>query len=320
MHPPTSGSGLTVRPLIEAEVNLFLALPGHVGSRHPQLPYDFLDMLAAGHYRPGWTWVTLRAGRLVARAAWWGAPDGDHPGLLDWFDLGPDPDRVEAGARLLRSANLVLRTEDGRRPEYQLFLPANWRAQPGLGEAIQDQLEAAALAGMELLDERRRYEWTPAAGLPERSVRLRFRPVGISDDNELLAALAEISRGSLDLHTAREVARVGVEQAARTQLAGLDGLVGPRSWWRLASTPDGRLVGIAVPARYFEGPIIGYIGVVPEHRGAGYGRDLLAEATHILAAEGATRIRADTDSTNTPMAAAFERAGYRNFGVQIVMV
>jgi hypothetical protein len=94
--PPIGGSGLNVRPLGAAELELFLALPGRGGSRHPQLPDDFFDMVAAGHYRPAWTWVALRGGRLVARAAWWDAPDGDHPGLLDWFELGPDPDRVDA--------------------------------------------------------------------------------------------------------------------------------------------------------------------------------------------------------------------------------
>lgn len=319
VRTPTSGSELIVRPLTEGELDLFLALPGQVGSRHPQLPYDYFDMLAAGHYRPGWTWVALKAGRLVARAAWWGDPNGEHPSLLDWFDLGTDPDRVEVGARLLRTANLMLRTEDGRRPEYQLFLPGDWRTQPELRAAIQDQLAAAGQAGMELLDERRRYEWTPAAGLPERSDRLAFRPVGAADTDLVLAALRQISWGSLDIHTVREVRRVGVEEAALAQFAGLDSLGGPRSWWRLAFTPNWQLAGIAVPSRNFEGPIIGFIGVVPGHRGAGYGRDLLAGATDILAAEGADRIRADTDSTNIPMAAVFERAGYRHFGAQIVM-
>ena len=208
MPTSTSGAGLIVRPLNEDELDLFLALSGQVGSRHPQLPYNFSDMLAAGHYRPGWTWVALRGGRLVARAAWWGAPNDEHPSLLDWFELGSDPDRVEAGARLLRAANQALRTEDGRRPEYQLFLPADWRTQPKLGAAIEDQLAAAGRAGMELLDERRRYEWTPDAGLPRRSERLIFRPVSASDTDQVLAALGKISRGSLDLHTVREVAQL----------------------------------------------------------------------------------------------------------------
>jgi RimJ/RimL family protein N-acetyltransferase len=50
-------------------------------------------------------------------------------------------------------------------------------------------------------------------------------------------------------------------------------------------------------------PVIGYIAVVPEQRGHGYAYDLLAEATRLLAAEGADRIVAGTDVTNTPMAA-----------------
>lgn len=56
--------------------------------------------------------------------------------------------------------------------------------------------------------------------------------------------------------------------------------------------------------------MIGYIGVVPERRGHGYAYDLLVEGTQLLAAEGVDRIVAATDSTNTPMAAAFAKAGY----------
>jgi RimJ/RimL family protein N-acetyltransferase len=49
---------------------------------------------------------------------------------------------------------------------------------------------------------------------------------------------------------------------------------------------------------------------VPEHRGRGYAYDLLVEATHRLAGEGADRIVAATDQANLPMAAAFAKAGY----------
>jgi len=38
----------------------------------------------------------------------------------------------------------------------------------------------------------------------------------------------------------------------------------------------------------------------------------------LLAEDGATCIRADTDTTNGPMAAAFERAGYRVFAIRLV--
>src|SRR5918996_5885201 len=61
-----------------------------------------------------------------------------------------------------------------------------------------------------------------------------------------------------------------------------------------------------------------YVGVVPEMRGRGYVDDLLATGTATLleARAGdveARTLRADTDVANTPMAAAFERAGWRRF-------
>ena len=93
---------------------------------------------------------------------------------------------------------------------------------------------------------------------------------------------------------------------------------GDRAWWRIAHTPGGQLVGFTIPSANEDYPVIGYLGVVPEMRGHGYAVDLLAEATRILAAHGAERIRADTDATNVPMAAAFERARYRNFSVRLV--
>lgn len=50
---------------------------------------------------------------------------------------------------------------------------------------------------------------------------------------------------------------------------------------------------------------------MPEARGHGYGYDLLVETTHVLADEGATSVAGATDRGNTPMAAAFARAGHR---------
>jgi ribosomal protein S18 acetylase RimI-like enzyme len=57
---------------------------------------------------------------------------------------------------------------------------------------------------------------------------------------------------------------------------------------------------------------------VPAQRGHGYADDLLAEITWMLAETGATTVRADTDSTNTPMVASFERLGYRRFALRLV--
>jgi RimJ/RimL family protein N-acetyltransferase len=74
-----------------------------------------------------------------------------------------------------------------------------------------------------------------------------------------------------------------------------------------------------MPTRNYEFPVIGYIGVVPEQRGHGYVDDLLAEGTALLADQGAEVVKADTDTGNVPMAAAFARAGYQVTGRRIVM-
>lgn len=71
-----------------------------------------------------------------------------------------------------------------------------------------------------------------------------------------------------------------------------------------------------MPARNPTSPVIDYIGVVPEHRGEGYVDDLLARGAETLLSAGAERIRADTDTANTPMADAFRRAGYAEFAAR----
>ncbi|MDH6124310.1 GNAT family N-acetyltransferase [Kitasatospora sp. GP82] len=95
---------------------------------------------------------------------------------------------------------------------------------------------------------------------------------------------------------------------------------GERSWWRIAETADGKVVGFGFPSRNPAFPVVGYLGVLPGHRGRGYVDGILAENTRLLAVElGAETVRADTDLTNLPMAAAFERAGYRNFARRLVL-
>jgi hypothetical protein len=126
---------LIFRPLAPGELDTLLSLPGHQGSRHPFIDRDYQDVVAARHYRPEWSWVAERDGRLVARAAWWGFPGAAHPIALDWFDLGPDPDRVEVGAALLNAAREYVRTAAGDQADYHLFLPPLWRQNPELRPA-----------------------------------------------------------------------------------------------------------------------------------------------------------------------------------------
>jgi RimJ/RimL family protein N-acetyltransferase len=287
---------LVIRPLAAGEESLFESLndPGLVGFAAFGERYG--DRAARGQYRPEWTWVALRNGTVVARAAWWAGPEDTAPRALDWLDFTD----LDAAVQLLRAAPL--------RADYGLRLPPGWRDSAAVRRAAEDRITAAGLAGLTLLVERYRYRWTPACGLPARPGRLDFRPE--PDDEVILEVFRRVHQGSLDAHTRRSIAESGPDAAARAELDTLLWMPSPRSWWRLAYTPAAELVGLAAPCRNYSDPVIGYIAVVPEQRGHGYAYDLLAETTHLLAGEGADRIVAGTDVTNTPMARAFAKATY----------
>lgn len=287
---------LVIRALKPGEAALFEALPdpGLVG--FAAFGDTYTEMAAKGEYRPEWTWVALRDDVVVARAAWWGGPDDDEPKALDWFDFTDE----QAAVRLLREAPLSA--------EYSLKLPPGWRETPDVRAAAEARLAAATAAGLELLVERYRYLWTPRCGLPERPGRLEFRPE--PDDDVILEVFRQINTGSLDAHVRRSIATSGLEASAQEQLDFLRWMPSPREWWRLAYTPAGDLAGMAIACAHYSDPVVGYIGVVPAHRGQGYAYDLLVETTQLLVAQGAERIVAGTDTGNFPMAAAFAKAGY----------
>jgi RimJ/RimL family protein N-acetyltransferase len=287
---------LVIRPLAAGEEHLFESLPdpGLVG--FAAFGDTYRDMAATGQYRPEWTWLAIRDDTVVARAAWWAGPEDDSPLALDWFDFTD----ADAAVALLHTAPL--------RAEYSLKLPPGWRDLPAVRDAANARIDAATAAGLTQLVERYTYRWTTDRGLPARPGRLVYRPE--PDDTVILDVFRRIHRGSLDAHARRTTASAGLDAAAQESLDGLRWMPSPRDWWRLAYTPTGDLVGLTAPCHHHSDPVIGYIAVVPEHRGHGYAYDLLAEATHLLVAEGADRIVAGTDVTNTPMAAAFAKAGY----------
>jgi RimJ/RimL family protein N-acetyltransferase len=287
---------LVIRSLAAGEEHLFEQFPGPSLVGPAVFGRGYRALAKANEYRPEWTWVALRGDQVVARAAWWGGTADDTPGCLHWFDLA----EPAAGAALLATAPL--------RCEYYLPLPTGWRGQPATRAAAQVRIDAATAAGMRPLVERYQYRWTPADGLPPRPRRLRYEPE--PDDAVILDALRRINHGTLDAHARASIASVGIDATAEDDLKTLHWFPSPRDWWRVAYTAGGELVGLSIPARNYADPVVGLIGVVPGQRGHGYGYDLLVECTHLLVAAGADRVVAATDQTNTPMAAAFARAGY----------
>ncbi|MER0483707.1 GNAT family N-acetyltransferase [Streptomyces sp. Edi2] len=287
---------LVIRPLTAGETPLFASLPdpGIIGRA---LLGDAYGMIAdGGQYRPDWTWVALRNGIVVARAAWWARPEDDQPLALDWFDFTDG----EAAVQLLRAAPF--------HAEYSLLLPPGRRDKPDVRAAAEARMAAAEAAGLRKLVERYRYTWTSDCPLPERTGRLEYRPE--PDDNAIRGVVRRIQEGSLDAHDLHDIAQYGRDGAVEELLGLLTSATSPRDWWRVAYTRAGEPAGLHVPAHNSAGSCIGFIGVLPEQRGHGYAYDLLIECTQDLVARGATRIVAATDQGNFPMAAHFATAGY----------
>lgn len=300
---------LTMRPIVgRDELNLFSRLPYVLNE-------ELADDLAVGRRRPEWMWVALRGDHLLARVAWWGRTGADTPFLLDIVDIddsSADRDRVDIGVRLLRTAMADVVPAGTRPPEYSRLVPPDWREGGVTRRVVEDRMVALERTGARLFVERLRFQWRPGTPIPESRGRLMFQPV--RDSEEILALMTLVLDGTLDAHSRDDLTRMSAREAAvRHYEDELAHYRSPQDWWRIATLPDGEPVGFVTPARNDYNPIIGYLAVLPEHRGNGYIDEILAEGTRILGAQDVTRIRAATDLGNAPMANAFQRLGYVNF-------
>ncbi|MFD8596799.1 GNAT family N-acetyltransferase [Kitasatospora sp. NPDC059646] len=297
--------------------------------------------LADGEYRIEWIWIAEAApGREpLALAIWWGMPGDARPRSLDALfatdapSALTDPEarahtaspptgdpRTAVAAALLTAAHQVFAAGClAVPPDYHLFLPAGWRDQPEAAAAVEWRRMAAKAAGLRVATERIRFEWTAERPVPSLSARLVFDPE--PDDEVFVDLFRRALPGSLDATTTRDALLLGPEEQARNDVAFYHhDMLGERSWWRIARTATGQVVGFGIPSRNSAAPVVGYLGVLPEFRGRGFVAEILAEITRILAGEAKeTGIRADTDLTNHPMIAAFELVGYRQTARRLVL-
>jgi RimJ/RimL family protein N-acetyltransferase len=310
----TQDTDLTFRPITgPGELELFTALPYRLNE-------ELADDLRQGRRRPGWLWMALRDGRLVARTAWWARPGAGQPYLLDILDIddGQRPGAVDTATQLLTTAMAEVVPAGTSPPDYIRFLTPGWREEPAERQATEDRMAAAGRTGARFFVERLNLEWRPGTAIPAPTGRLAFRPV--RGPAELLALMTQVMDGTLDAHGRDDLTRMSPEEAVAKHYGGeLARYTSPRDWWRIAELPGGEPVGFVIPAHNGYNPIIAYLGVVPAHRGNGYIGEILAEGTRILAASDVPRIRASTDLGNVPMARAFHRAGWLTTGHQIDM-
>jgi len=289
-------TGLVIRPLVAGEENLFESMPDPL----PQLRQTgYADGVAGGGYRPEHTWIALRDGRVVGRAAWLLPPGAVGRPWLERFDLAAEP---EVGATLLRAAHEAF----GGPLPYYAALPAHWRRRPEVRAVAEAPMAAARLAGLTERGERLRCSWA-GTPLPATSGRYTFRPA--ADAAEIRALVARIAEP--DVLTGAEIARM---------VAGVDLATDPLAWvsspadaWRVA-TAAGEPAGLAGTFGDACYPLLAWFGLLDP----GARPELLAEAVRALAGGGAREVIADVDSYRVAVLADLERTGFRQLRSRVL--
>jgi len=288
------------------------------------LPYTLNDELAddlrQGRRRTEWMWMALIDESVVARVAWWGNPGDDEPALLDIFDVAEpaEPAHRQAARDLLETATRQVIGSEAEPPAYIRYVPPDWREDEATRRRVEVLIDIAEQTGARMFVERLRFEWRKHIPIASPSGRLDFRQP--NDDDEILDLMTAVVPGSLDAHTILDLKTMTPRQAAHNHFYGeLAQQISTRDNWRVATNHTGATVGFVTPGQNHYHPVIGYLAVLPEHRGNGYIHDILATGTRIMADQGVDHIRAATDLTNLPMAAAFKRGGWINFERSINM-
>ena len=266
--------------------------------------------------RPEWVWGARRDPDPTPLGVVGAFGTGSGFCLLDLFGVPEDPD--VARELLARVTDDVLALPGDDEAEVCLFAPP--------GTSVDDPVLAHLMgplrdAGWELLVERRHYEFEPPPGLAAgETTDLVFERVHDSADPRLVDCHREVMRDTLDAHDRDLIERLGFERACRESL---DFLVtaDPVDRIHLAFDTPGDVVGMVSGQVGSRGrAAVIFVGVARDHRGRGYGRQLLGWQTQRLIADGATTLIADTDNDNVPMARGFADVGWEQTETRIDLV
>ncbi|HEX6708979.1 MAG TPA: hypothetical protein VF068_01490 [Rubrobacter sp.] len=302
---------MRTRPISPGEIDLFVEAGGSP-DHHTEVRQYLESMISAGSMRPEWCFVAEERDLPGGRVAFWTLPGLEEPFALVLLDVPWDGGHV--GTRLLRYVLDEARRLGAEEIEHVIDAPP---MRPQFQHHHEKRMALLEHEGFALRRETDRFEWR-GEERPLVHDRLTFRTLGEVGEEAFVDAMIMVSEGTLDRGIREVRERLGPRRAARGFFEDAQRVKHDDSLWRLAYTPEGNLVGLVMPAEPPTFLTIFYVGVVPLMRGRGYVDDLLAAGTATLLdareKDGFEKpLRADTDVSNAPMAAAFERVGWVRF-------
>ncbi len=141
-----------------------------------------------------------------------------------------------------------------------------------------------------------------SAGPVDPEVRgYRSTEAGNFTRSEIIALVEKTSARGSDSQIELYRRRLGGMADAEMTLQMMESTRYDPRWWRVALSGEGNAVGIIFPVVAFGEPTIGYIGVVPEHRGRNIASFLLSEAWSLMKRQGLSTFFADADERNVAM-------------------
>lgn len=263
--------------------------------------------------RPEWCFLATEAEQIVGRLVYWSPSPQVSPTDIDFFDIDWTHEAyVYIGTTLLQQSLMYLKTLGVQQIKYQLNDPNH------LQPVTQQRLHVLETFGFGL--RRKGYRWE-TSNMETRSTvhhELSYHVVSQDEEDSFLEIMKRTLAHSLDRGIQQDLTQLGLDGAAKKRQEGSKNLRRFPDGWQVVSLSDGVPVGVVMVAHNDGGPIIDYLGVLPEQRGHGYIHDLLAHGTNILLQHGAKCIRSDCDVNNEPMIHAFQRASFTAFCVRNV--
>lgn len=154
----------------------------------------------------------------------------------------------------------------------------------------------------------------------QKAYHLRYEDADTLSKEHMVHLLEQVNTHSLDDEVIHQIKENGAKKAAQDLYEDLILLEKKKGYWFIAYDHD-TIIGftiISVLADKTAG--IGYIGVLPMHRGHHYIDDLLNFTIHTCWNYHIEKLIEDTDVKNQPMLMAVKRCGFQKDCDQLVMM